>query len=187
MITKTRKLSKNEINLDKKTAFEEGIIEWTRFFRANPHRFIVDYLGLPLFLFQMIIIFMFDKFNYNMLTCSRGTGKSYITAVYSCCRCILYPHTQIVIGASTKGQAKLLISEKIEKDIYVKSPNLRREIKEIKCNGQEAKVIFHNGSTIEAVVSGEQSRGFRCNILIIDEYRLVSKEVTDRIKIIIVY
>lgn len=78
-------------------------------------------------------------------------------------------------------QAKLLISEKIEKDIYVKSANLRREIKEIKCNGQEAKVIFHNGSTIEAVVSGEQSRGYRCNILIIDEFRLVSKEITDRI------
>lgn len=181
MLTKTRKLSHDEINKDKRKAFEEGVIEWTQFFRANPHRFITDYLGLPLFIFQMIIIYMFDKFNYNMLTCSRGTGKSYITAVYSCCRCILYPHTKIVIGASTKGQAKLLISEKIEKDIYVKSANLRREIKEIKCNGQEAKVVFHNGSTIEAVVSGEQSRGYRCNILIIDEFRLVSKEITDRI------
>ena len=181
MLTKTRKLNNKEISQDRKKAFEDSIIEWTQFFRANPHRFITDYLGLPLFIFQMIIIYMFDKFNYNMLTCSRGTGKSYITAVYSCCRCILYPHTKIVIGASTKGQAKLLISEKIEKDIYVKSANLRREIKEIKCNGQEAKVIFHNGSTIEAVVSGEQSRGYRCNILIIDEFRLVSKEVTDRI------
>ena len=181
MITKTRKLRQDEINKNKKSAFEEGIVEWTRFYRANPHRFIIDYLGLPLFVFQMIIIFMFDKFNYNMLTCSRGTGKSYITSVYSCCRCILYPHTKIIIGASTKGQAKLIISQKIEKELMAMSPNLRREIKEVKCNGNEAKVTFHNGSTIEAVVSGEQSRGFRCNILIIDEFRLVSKEVTDRI------
>ena len=181
MITKTRKLHQSEINKNRKKAFEEGIIEWTQFYRANPHRFITDYLGLPLFIFQMIIIYMFDKFNYNMLTCSRGTGKSYITSVYSCCRCILYPHTKIIIGASTKGQAKLLISQKIEKELMAMSPSLRREIKEVKCGANEAKVTFHNGSTIEAVVSGEQSRGYRCNILIVDEFRLVSKEVTDRI------
>ena len=54
MITKTRKLRQDEINKNKKSAFEEGIIEWTRFYRANPHRFIIDYLGLPLFVFQMI-------------------------------------------------------------------------------------------------------------------------------------
>ena len=181
MKIKTRKLSQSEINKNKKKAFEEGVIEWTKYFRANPHRFITCYLGLPLFVFQMIIIFMFDKFNYNMLTCSRGTGKSYITGVYSCCRCILYPHTKIIIGASTKGQAKLIISQKIEKELMAMSPNLRREIKEVKCSANEAKVTFHNGSTIEAVVSGESSRGFRCNILIVDEFRLVSKEVTDRI------
>ena len=181
MITKTKKLPQSEINKNRKKAFEEGVVEWTQFYRANPHRFITDYLGLPLFIFQMIIIYMFDKFNYNMLTCSRGTGKSYITSVYSCCRCILYPHTKIIIGASTKGQAKLLISQKIEKELMAMSPNLRREIKEVKCGANEAKVTFHNGSSIEAVVAGESSRGFRCNILIIDEYRLVSKEVTDRI------
>jgi len=180
-MTKTRKLKNNELNPNTNLAIEEGIIAWTQFYRANPHRFIVEYLGLPLHLFQMFIIYMFDIFNHNMLCCARGTGKSYVTAVYSCCRCILYPGTAVLIGASTKGQAKLLISQKIEKDIYLKSPNLRREIKEIKCNGNEAKVIFHNGSSIEAVVSGEQSRGFRCNILIIDEFRLVSKEIIDRI------
>ena len=47
MITKTRKLHQSEINKNRKKAFEEGIIEWTQFYRANPHRFITDYLGLP--------------------------------------------------------------------------------------------------------------------------------------------
>lgn len=72
MLTKTRKLNNREISQDRKKAFENGVVEWTQFFRANPHRFITDYLGLPLFIFQMIIVFMFDKFNYSMLTCSRG-------------------------------------------------------------------------------------------------------------------
>lgn len=183
MIIKTRKLNQSEINKNKKKAFEEGIIEWTQYFRANPHHFITSYLGIPLFIYQMIIIFMFDKFDKNMLVLSRGASKSYITSVYSCCRCILYPHTKIIIGASTKNQAKLLISQKIEKELMAMSPNLRREIKEVKCGANEAKVTFHNGSTIEAVVSGEQSRGYRANILIIDEFRLVPKEVQERIMV----
>lgn len=181
MLTKTVKLKQSDINKNKTKAFEEGVIEWVKFFRANPHRFITCYLNLPLYTFQMIIIFMFDKFNYNMLTCSRGAGKSYITAVYSCCRAILYPHSKIIIGASTKSQAKLIITQKIEKELMSKSSNLKREIKSIQCNNNEAKVLFYNGSTIEAVVSGENSRGYRCNILIIDEFRLVSKEIQDRI------
>ena len=56
-------------------------------------------------------------------------------------------------------QAKLLISQKIEKELAVMSPMLRKEIKEIRCGANEAKVIFWNGSTIEAVVSGDGSRG----------------------------
>ena len=39
------------------------------------------------------------------------------------------------------------------------SPNLRREIKEIKVGANDAIVKFKNGSTIEAVASGESARG----------------------------
>lgn len=40
------------------------------------------------------------------------------------------------------------------------SPNLRREIKEIKVGANDAIVKFKNGSTIEAVASGESARGY---------------------------
>lgn len=108
-------------------------------------------------------------------------GKSFLIAVYCCARAILYPHSKIIVSAGSKAQAKLLISQKIEKELMQMSPNLRKEIKEIKCNGQDAKVIFKNGSTIEAVVSGDGSRGYRAHVLIIDEFRLVDKDVVDRI------
>ena len=38
-------------------------------------------------------------------------------------------------------------------------PALRKEIKEIRCGANEARVLFWNGYTIEAVVSGDGSRG----------------------------
>lgn len=65
----------------------------------------------------------------------------------------------------TKGQAKLLVSEKIEK-FAEKYPNLKKEIEKIKNNGNEVVVMFKNGSTITCVAPTDNSRGFRGNILI---------------------
>ena len=95
----------------------------------------------------------------NMLIAARGIGKSFITALYSCVVCVLKPNSKVVLVSATKNQSKLMITQKIEKELMVKSPMLRREIKEIRTNNQESSVLFHNGSTITAVVSGENSRG----------------------------
>lgn len=182
-MTKTRTLKLEEKNPDRKKHLREQTKKWTAFFRANPHRFVASYLGIELYPFQMIILYMFDVYNHNMLVCSRGTGKTFITAIYAITRCILYPGTQVVIGASTKQQATILISEKIGKILMPMSPNLRNEVKEIKYNSTEAIVEFHNGSEIVAVVSGEQSRGLRAQVLITDEFRLVPKNVLESIMI----
>lgn len=73
-------------------------------------------------------------------------------------RCILYPNTKIVIASGVKKQAKLIITEKIQKD-FMQYPNIEREIKAIKTSANDASVVFKNGSTIEAVTSSENSRG----------------------------
>ena len=67
--------------------------------------------------------------------------------------------TKIVIASGTKNQSKLLISQKIEKELMHTSPNLRREIAYIKVGANDALVKFKNGSTIEAVASTDSSRG----------------------------
>ena len=64
-----------------------------------------------------------------------------------------------------KKQAGLLITEKIEKELMVMSPNLRREIKKISTGQNAIEVIFKNGSSFIASVACEQSRGL--NILTI--------------------
>lgn len=72
-------------------------------FYANIHRFAIDYLGLPLFPFQMILLFMMNINNFTYWIASRGLGKSYITAVYCCCRAILYGGSKIIVVSGTKG------------------------------------------------------------------------------------
>lgn len=61
------------------------------------------------------------------------------------------------------------------------SPNLSREIREFKTGVNDCYVLFTNGSKITAVPSGESARGYRANILIVDEFRLLKKEVIEGI------
>lgn len=56
---------KKKANLTRKEKFMKNFEEWVGFWRANPHRFITDYLGLILYDFQKVLIyqmFMFPKF-----------------------------------------------------------------------------------------------------------------------------
>lgn len=163
--------------------FEEKLIDWTTFYRRNIHRFIEHYFGIKLHFFQIIMVYLMHLFPSVVFVCSRAVSKSFTTAVYACAVCVLYPNSKVLVTAMTKKQAGLLITEKIEKELMVMSPNLKREIKKISTGQNAIEVIFHNGSSFIAGVAGEQSRGLRSTILITDEFRLVEKDVLDSILI----
>lgn len=98
-------------------------------------------------------------------------------------RSILYPNSNIIIGAGTKGQAGLIITEKIVY-LYNNYPAVRAEIgdfKNIKTSVNKISVHFLNGSKIEAVANADTSRGFRGNILIMDEFRMMEKDTVDTV------
>ena len=76
-----------------------------------------------------------------------------------------------------KKTIKLLITEKIEKELMNLSPNLRREIKKINTNNNDVEVIFHNGSSFVVQPCNDDARGARSTILIVDEFRQCDKAV----------
>lgn len=159
---------------------KEGFKKWTAFYRDNPHRFAKEYLGVNLFLYQILLLWAMNKYSFFMYIAARGQGKSYIIAVYCVIRAILFPNSNIVLASGTKGQARLIITEKIF-SLKNNSKNVEREIKEFKTSANECYVVFKNGSKIQASTSNDNARGLRANILIIDEFRLVSKETLDKI------
>lgn len=63
-----------------------------------------------------------------------------------------------MIIKSTKNQARLIITEKVE-EIRRTSVMVGREIKEIRTGSNQTEAIFHNGSKIMAVTSNENARG----------------------------
>ncbi|MFB0831546.1 terminase large subunit domain-containing protein [Brevibacillus laterosporus] len=178
---KSKKVNNSKDNLSKNDKLREGFKRWTAYFRANPHRFCSEYLSIKLHLFQKILIYMAFHVDFFMYLASRGQGKSWLIAVICCVRCILYPNSKIILASGTKGQARLIITQKIAKDLQNNYPNLAREIKDIKTSANECVVTFQNGSTIEAVTSTDNARGYRGNILVLDEFRLISEDNLNRI------
>lgn len=158
-------------------------MKWVSYWRKNPHRFVEDYIGLKLHFFQKLILYMFDRHQWNMFIAARGLGKSFITAVYCVVRCILYPGTRIIIASGTKGQARLVISEKVQW-LYNNYYSVREEIgdpRNFKSSVNETSVTFKNGSKISAETASDNTRGFRANILIVDEFRMVKKDTIDSV------
>lgn len=154
---------------------------WVTFFRKNLHRFAMDYLGLKLHLYQIIMLYLMGVKQFIVVIASRASAKSFIIALYACCRCILYPNSLIVLSSATKGQSKLLVSEKIQKELMNLSPPLRKEIRKIKDNQNEVIVYFKNHSTITVVPASENGRGYRSNVIVREEFRQIKKSVDDSI------
>lgn len=111
---------------------------------------------------------------------ARGASKTFSSAIFCCVRAILYPGSKIVIASGTRKQANEVLL-KIKLELMSLSPNLRNEISSVSINSMESLVEFHNGSYIKAVVSNDNARGARANVLIVDEFRLVDKETIDTI------
>lgn len=157
-----------------------GIALWCSFYRANPHRFAEEYLGIKLKLFQVFLLYMMNDSHYFMYLAARGQGKSWLIAVYCVIRCILFPGTKIVLASGTKGQSKNIISEKIV-ELHRNSSNLQREIRELRTSTNDPYVEFHNGSWIKAVASNDNARSARANVLIADEFRLIDLPIINKV------
>lgn len=90
--------------------------------------------------------------------------------------------TKVCVASGKRGQAAEVLSKIID-DLKPQSPELCAEIndKDTRMNGAEAKIVFHNSSVIKVVTASDSARGNRCHVLLLDEYRLISKNTIDTI------
>ena len=174
------KKTDKEIANDKVERMMNGVGIWCSYYRANPHRFCKDYLNINLKLFQKILIFLMNWSNYFMYIASRGQGKTYLTAVFCTVRCILYPETQICVAAKNRSQS-INVLEKITTILMPNSALLRNEIESANTKGQDACIIFKNGSRIKVVTANDGARSNRSNIIVVDEFRMVELDIINKV------
>ena len=155
-----------------------SVAEWAGYYRCNPHRFVKDFLHIDLHFFQKILIVMMNICTTFVFIACRGIGKTYLSAIFCCIRAVLYPGSKICIASGTRGQS-LVVLEKIMTELKPNSPELAAEIDDrgTKIGGNNAIIMFKNGSFIKVVTASDNSRGNRAHILIIDEFRMVKKDV----------
>ncbi len=111
--------------------FVARFMDWVTFYRRNPGRFVQRYFNMHLHPYQHIILYLMDICPSICIVAARSAAKSFLIAVYACKEAILRPGSRIVIASATKKQAKLIVDEKIEKEILPQSQLLRDEVKNI--------------------------------------------------------
>lgn len=177
-----KKMTDAELFAENERRLMQTVARRASFYRANPHRFAKDYLNLELRLFQQIIIFMMNISTNFVFLASRGIGKSFLLAVFCCIRCILYPGSKVVVTSKTRAQAYEVI-DKIEKELMPRSALLRSEINLKKSSFSVAggTLMFWNNSYVQIVTANDNSRHFRANVLINDEYRMIDLDTINTV------
>jgi len=163
--------------LSNKNNFER-IIDYVTFYRRNIPVFVEHYLKIPLHWYQIIWLYLLNMYISVVIIAGRASAKSFVIAIFSCAKCILYPNTKVVIASGSKKQASLIVKEKIQKELMPKSENLRREIK---TSTNDIEVVFRNGSSIVVVVGGEGALGYRSTVLIFEEFKRIPKYIVDKV------
>ena len=72
----------------------EHLIEWVTFYRRNLPVFVEHYLGIKLHLYQVICLYLLNIYGDIAWIASRASAKSWLIAVFTCAKCILYPNTK---------------------------------------------------------------------------------------------
>lgn len=163
--------------------------EWAEllsYYRHYIDIFAEEVLGITLFPFQKLILRAMARYQNTMLICSRGIGKSWISAVFMFCTCILFPSYKFGIVSGKGQQSRNVIIQKIKGEL-LKNDNLKREINfPVRTGQDECYVQFKNGSEIRAVVlginqSGDSARSWRFNGILVDEARLVNDSIIEEV------
>ena len=111
-------------------------------------------LGIRLYPFQHVMIYLMSISQTFFAICTRGLSKSFIVGLFAVCKCMLFPYSEVVITATTIAQGSVMVKSKIENEIVKKlSPLLlylynKQQIR-FSYNDNEIKVDFvFNGSMI---------------------------------------
>ena len=122
-----------------------------------------------------------DVTEYTAVISLIESYKSFIIAVYIVTRSILYPGSKVIITSAKREQAMLVLTEKIDKELYARSFNLQREMAPVMSSQADTHADFFNGSEIKVVTCSEKSRGHRSTVNVEEESRELDKAMIDKV------
>jgi len=156
---------------------EQAKISLAKFLRANLGITTELVSGIKLAHYQEITLKGFFNRNFSMCVWGRGCGKTFIAAVYCFLQCIFEPGTKILIAGPTFRTARFIFNN-LENLVDTKGAQLLAQAFGAKSKRNDQYEWKINGGSITAIpLSGEKIRGFRANILVLDEFMLLPEEI----------
>ena len=160
---------------------KEAKISLAKFLKSNLGFTTELVSGIKLAPYQEITLKGFFNRNFSMCVWGRGCGKSFIAAVYAFLQCIFEPNTKILIAGPTFRTSRFIF-ENLEKIVDSKGAQLLMQCFGAKSKRNDQFQWQINGGTITAIpLSGEKIRGFRANILLLDEFLLLPEDIVQTV------
>lgn len=157
---------------------QEARIALSKFLRTNIGMTVELLCGMKLEPFQEITLKGLLNSNYSLCVWGRGCGKTHIASVFTIVQTIFEPNSKVIIAGPTFRTARAIFSE-IEKMVRGPKSKLLRDCFEMEPSKKPDLLEWQiNGGSIRAIpLNGEKIRGFRANILVIDEFLLVPENI----------
>lgn len=119
-----------------------------------------------------------------MLVWGRGASKSFCAAVFCILQCIFEPGTKILIASANFRTSRRLFME-IDKMLNARDGTLAKQCFKAPVKRNDEYVypveLPHGGSITAIPLGGENTRGYRASVLIIDEFLLMPKDIVERV------
>jgi len=179
--TEPENINKKMLELEGFLSDREAKITLARFMQANLGFTTELISGIKLATYQEVTLRGMMNRNFTMCVWGRGCGKTFIASVFCFLQCIFNPGTKILVAGPTFRTARFIFSN-LEKMVESKGAELLAQCfgAKIKRNDQFEWSI--NGGTITAIpLNGEKIRGFRANVLLLDEYLLLPEDLINTV------
>ncbi len=155
---------------------KDAKITLARFLRANIGLSTELISGIKLAPYQEIVLKGMMNRNFSMNVWGRGAGKSFIASVFCFLQCVFEPNTKILIAGPTFRTSRFIFNY-LEKIVDSKGAELLAQAFGAKVRRNDQYEWQINGGSITAIpLNGEKIRGFRANVLLLDEYLLLPEE-----------
>ena len=172
-----KNLNEDFIKLKGELGDKEAKVSLAKFLRANLGFTTELISGIKLAAYQEVTLKGLMNRNFSMCVWGRGCGKTFIASVFCFLQCIFEPGTKILIAGPTFRTARFIFNN-LEKLVGSKGSELLSQCFDVKSKRNDQFEWSINGGSITAIpLNGEKIRGFRANVLVLDEYLLLPEDI----------
>lgn len=159
----------------------EAKITLAKFLRRNIG-FTTELLtGIKLSPYQIITVKGMLSRNYTLCVWGRGVGKTFCAAIYCILQTLFEENTNILVAGPTFRTARFIFNH-IENICDRKDAKMLFEAMGAKTRkNDEYRWKINGGSIVAIPLNGEKIRGFRANVLVIDEFLLMQEDMVEKV------